>query len=65
MVNALTWRKVLAVLRSDLEKQIEKLKKDLTKCVKYFEHLLDDEKMGNDIKKYRIKRRRRSKKNCK
>jgi len=63
MVNALTWRKVLAVLRSDLKNPIEKLKKDLTKGAKYFEQLLDSEKRGNDIKKYRIKQRQISRKN--
>ena len=61
MVNALTWRKVLAVLRSDLEKPIERLKKDIALDAKYFEQLLDNEKRGSDIKKYRIKKRRRSK----
>jgi len=61
MVNALTWRKVLAVLRHDLERPIDKLKKDIELGAKYFEHLLDDEQRGNDIKKYRIKRQRRPK----
>ena len=60
MVNALTWRKVLAVLRSDLEKPIERLKKDLALGVKYFEGLLDDEKRGSDIKKYQIKKKRKT-----
>ena len=63
MVNALTWRKVLAVLRHDLEKPIAKLKKDIDLGAKYFEQLLDDEKRGSDIKKYRIKKRRSSKSN--
>jgi hypothetical protein len=57
MVNALTWRKVLAVLRADLEKPIERLKKNIALGTKYFEQLLDDEKRGNDIKKYRNKKR--------
>ena len=61
MVHALTWRKVLAVLHADLDKPIAKLKKNLDNGVKYFEQLLDDEKRGSDIKKYRIKKRRRSK----
>jgi len=61
MVNALTWRNILAVLRSDLEKQIERLKKDIALGTKYFEQLLDDEKRGSDIKKYQIKKKRRNK----
>jgi len=44
-----------------LEKPIAKLKKDLGNGAKYFEQLLDDEKRGNDIKKYRIKKRRKLK----
>ena len=59
MVNALTWRKVLAVLRADLEKPIENLKKNLSQRVKYFEQILDDEKRDNDIRKYHIKKRRK------
>ena len=59
MVNALTWRKVMAVLRADLVEPIEKFKKDLSKGAKYFDQLLDDDKKGNDIKKYRIKKRRK------
>lgn len=59
MVNALTWRKVLAVLRSDLEVRIGVMKKNLSLGTQYFEQLLDDEKRGTDIKKYRIKKRRR------
>ena len=58
MVNGLTWRKVLAVLRSDLEKPIAKLKRDLSNGTKYFEQLLDNEQRGYDIKKFRIKKRR-------
>ena len=61
MDHALTWRKVLAVLRADLEKPIAKLKKDLYNGAKYFEQLLDDEKRGRDAKKYRIKKLRISK----
>jgi len=61
MVNALTWRKVLAVLRSDLEKPIERLKKDIALGTRYFEQLLDDEQRGRDIKKYQIKKKRKNK----
>jgi len=61
MVNALTWRKVLAVLRSDLEVPIVKLKRDIAAGTKYFEILLNDEKRGIDIRKYRIKKRRKDK----
>jgi hypothetical protein len=60
MVNALTWRKALAVLRSDLETPIKKLKKDISLGTQYFENFLNDEQRGSDIKKYRIKKRRRS-----
>jgi hypothetical protein len=59
MCNALTWRKVLAVLRSDMEVRIGIMKKNITLGTKYFEELLDDEKRGSDIKKYRIKKSRR------
>jgi hypothetical protein len=48
-------------LRSDLEKPIEKLKKDLALGAQYFENQLDDEERGKDIEKYRIKKRRRPK----
>ena len=58
--NAVTWRKTLAVLRSDID--LNRLKKDLKLEDKYFVELLDDEKRGNDIKKYQIKKKRRNKK---
>lgn len=58
MCNAVTWRKVLAVLRSDLEPRINRMKKNLVLGTKFFEELLDDEKRGSDIKKYRIKKKR-------
>ena len=61
-VNALAWRKVSAVLRSDLEAPIARLKKDIAAGTKYFERLLDDEERQHDIKKYRIKKRRSLKK---
>jgi hypothetical protein len=60
--NSLTWRKVLAVLRSDLEEPIKKLKKDISLGTQYFENQLDDEERGKDIVKYRIKKRRLKKK---
>ena len=62
MVDALTWRNVLTVLHADLAPQIARFKKDLGNGIKYFEQLLDDEKRGNYIKKYRIKNRRKHKK---
>lgn len=58
--NALTWRKTLAVLRSSID--LARLKKDLLLKEKYFEEILDDEKRGRDVKKYQVKKRRRSKK---
>jgi len=58
MVNALTWRKVLAVLHADLKNPIEKLKRNFSQGIKYFEQILDVEKQGSDIKKYRLKKRR-------
>jgi len=58
--NAKTWRTTLEVLRGSID--IERLKKDLLLKEKYFERLLDDEKRGRDIKKYQIKKKRRSKK---
>ena len=60
MCNSLTWRKVLKVLRIDLEPRIKILKKNLSLGTQYFEQLLDDEKRGTDIKKYRIKKKRRT-----
>ena len=62
MCNTLTWRKTLAVLRSDLEPRIKVMKRSLSLGTKYFEQLLDDEKRGSDIKKYRIKKKRLKKK---
>ena len=44
------------VLRADREKPLAKLKKDLGNGAKYCEQLLDYDKRGNDIKKYRIKK---------
>lgn len=57
--NALTWRKVLAVLRSDLEGPIKELKRKVALGAKYFEDLTDEEKRGKDVEKYRIKKRKR------
>lgn len=57
--NPGTWRKVLAVLRSDLEKPIEKLKKDLSLGTQYFENQIDEEQRGKDVEKFRIKKQRR------
>jgi hypothetical protein len=61
MSNTLTWRKVLAVLRSDLEPRIRVMKRNLNLGTQYFEQLLDDEKRGSDVKKFRIKKRRQKK----
>ncbi|MDL2279805.1 CHC2 zinc finger domain-containing protein [Desulfovibrio sp. OttesenSCG-928-G11] len=58
MVNGLTWRKVLAVLRIDLEPRIKIMKKNLALGPKYFENLLDEEKRGKDVEKFRIKKKR-------
>ena len=65
MVNAVTWRKVLNILRNDLEGQIEQLKRDLKLGTQYFEQLIDDDgDLRTAVEKYRIKnpRKRRTKK---
>ena len=59
MVNALTWRKTLAVLRSDLDSKIEKLKKDLALGTVYFENIInEDADLKKSVEKYRIKKKR-------
>lgn len=63
MVNAITWRKVLTILRNDLGGQIEQLKKDLKLGTQYFESLIDDdEDLKAAVEKYRIKKPRRQRK---
>lgn len=59
MVNALTWRKVLNVLRIDLEPRIKIMKRAIDLGPKYFEDLIDDEQRGKDVEKYRIKKPKR------
>ena len=60
--KSLTWRTTLQTLRSDLEKPIEKLKKDLSLGTQYFENLIDEEQRGKDVEKFRIKKKRLKKK---
>lgn len=55
--NGLTWRKTLAVLRSEIH--MDKFKKDLKLEEKFFERLLEDEKQGRVIRKYQIKKSRK------
>lgn len=62
MSNALTWRKTLQVLRSDLEGPIKELKKKIALGTQYFENLIiDEEQRGKDVEKFRIKKPKRSK----
>jgi len=58
--KTLTWRKVLAVLRSDLEGPIKELRKKIALGTQYFENQLDDELRGKDVEKFRSKKPKRS-----
>ena len=51
--NAKSWRKTLNVLRLDIP--LKKFKEDLGLGIKYFEELIESEKMGSVVKKYQIK----------
>lgn len=54
--NPSSWRKVIVGLKSFIP--MEQFKKDLALKEKYFERLLDDEKLGLMVKKYQIKPQR-------
>lgn len=51
--NPVSFRKTLAALRTSIP--LEQFKKDLALKEKYFERIIDDEKMGEVVKKYQIK----------